>query len=136
MLQIKHLSKSFGGVHAMQDVSFTVREGAVHSVIGPNGAGKTTLFNLISGIYVPSAGEIVLDVITDDGNATSARTQQVIAAASAAVMEERIGESGLSAADVQVVFSAPEISVMPPKKGSRISQAGVSPRTGCSRIRR
>jgi len=61
MLQVNHLSKSFGGVHAIQDVSFSVRGGAVHSVIGPNGAGKTTLFNLLSGIYVPTGGEILLD---------------------------------------------------------------------------
>ncbi len=61
MLTIEHLSKSFGGVHAVQDVSFAVREGAIHSVIGPNGAGKTTLFNLVSGIYAPTAGKIVLN---------------------------------------------------------------------------
>ena len=60
MLSIKNLSKSFGGVHAVQDVSFNVREGAIHSVIGPNGAGKTTLFNLITGVYAPTAGEILL----------------------------------------------------------------------------
>jgi branched-chain amino acid transport system ATP-binding protein len=61
MLTIEHLSKSFGGVHAVQDVSFTVREGAIHSVIGPNGAGKTTLFNLVSGIYTPTTGKIMLN---------------------------------------------------------------------------
>jgi branched-chain amino acid transport system ATP-binding protein len=61
MLKIEQLSKSFGGVHAVQDVSFSVREGAIHSVIGPNGAGKTTLFNLVSGIYTPSAGAITLN---------------------------------------------------------------------------
>jgi branched-chain amino acid transport system ATP-binding protein len=61
MLAIEHLSKSFGGVHAVQDVTFTVREGAIHSVIGPNGAGKTTLFNLVSGIYTPSAGKIMFN---------------------------------------------------------------------------
>jgi branched-chain amino acid transport system ATP-binding protein len=61
MLTIEHLSKSFGGVHAVQDVSFTVREGAIHSVIGPNGAGKTTLFNLVSGIYTPTTGRIMLN---------------------------------------------------------------------------
>jgi branched-chain amino acid transport system ATP-binding protein len=60
LLHIEHLSKSFGGVHAVQDVSFTVREGAIHSVIGPNGAGKTTLFNLVSGIYTPTTGSITL----------------------------------------------------------------------------
>ena len=61
MLTIKNLSKSFGGVHAVQDVSFTVKEGHIHSVIGPNGAGKTTLFNLITGVYTPTKGEILLN---------------------------------------------------------------------------
>ncbi|OBV37406.1 ABC transporter ATP-binding protein [Janthinobacterium psychrotolerans] len=61
MLTINNLSKSFGGVHAVQDVSFTVKEGHIHSVIGPNGAGKTTLFNLITGVYTPTKGEILLN---------------------------------------------------------------------------
>ena len=61
MLEVRNLCKSFGGVHAMHDVSFTVRAGSVHSVIGPNGAGKTTLFNLVSGVYEPTRGEILLD---------------------------------------------------------------------------
>jgi branched-chain amino acid transport system ATP-binding protein len=60
MLSIQNLSKSFGGVHAVQDVTFNVKEGAIHSVIGPNGAGKTTLFNLITGVYTPSRGQILL----------------------------------------------------------------------------
>jgi branched-chain amino acid transport system ATP-binding protein len=60
MLKIRNLSKSFGGVHAVQDVSFAIKEGSIHSVIGPNGAGKTTLFNLITGVYTPTKGEIVL----------------------------------------------------------------------------
>jgi branched-chain amino acid transport system ATP-binding protein len=61
MLTINNLSKSFGGVHAVQDVSFTVKQGNIHSVIGPNGAGKTTLFNLITGVYTPTRGEILLN---------------------------------------------------------------------------
>ena len=61
MLRVENLGKTFGGLKAVQDVSFTVRPGSIHSVIGPNGAGKTTLFNLISGIYVPSAGKVLFE---------------------------------------------------------------------------
>ena len=59
MLHIQNLFKSFGGVHAVQDVSFRVKQGSIHSVIGPNGAGKTTLFNLVTGVYTPTAGQIL-----------------------------------------------------------------------------
>ncbi|HEY0490936.1 MAG TPA: ABC transporter ATP-binding protein [Telluria sp.] len=61
MLSIENLSKSFGGVHAVQDVSFSVKQGAIHSVIGPNGAGKTTLFNLVTGVYTPTSGRILFN---------------------------------------------------------------------------
>ncbi|CDM22991.1 Branched-chain amino acid transport ATP-binding protein LivG [Castellaniella defragrans 65Phen] len=61
LLEVKDLSIRFGNVRAVQDVSFSVDEGVVYSVIGPNGAGKTTLFNLITGIYRPTAGSIRLD---------------------------------------------------------------------------
>ncbi len=59
MLRIGGLSKAFGGVHAVEDLSFEIGAGKVHSIIGPNGAGKTTLLNLLTGVYVPSAGSIV-----------------------------------------------------------------------------
>jgi len=61
MLQVKGLSKTFGGVKAVQEVSFTIQAGTIHSVIGPNGAGKTTLLNLITGVYAPTTGEIVFN---------------------------------------------------------------------------
>ncbi len=55
---INHLFISFGGIKALQDISFTMEKGEIFSVIGPNGAGKTTLFNCISGLYKPDQGEI------------------------------------------------------------------------------
>jgi branched-chain amino acid transport system ATP-binding protein len=61
LLEVHGLTKAFGGVHAVADLNFTVAPGRVHSIIGPNGAGKTTLFNLITGLYTPTAGRIVLD---------------------------------------------------------------------------
>ena len=61
MLKVESLTKIFGGLRAIDDLSFTIRPGHVHSVIGPNGAGKTTLFNLITGVYQPTSGRISLE---------------------------------------------------------------------------
>jgi ABC-type branched-subunit amino acid transport system ATPase component/ABC-type branched-subunit amino acid transport system permease subunit len=60
LLRIEGLAKSFGGLHAVRDVSFGVREGTLHAIIGPNGAGKSTLFNLITGYLRADAGHIFL----------------------------------------------------------------------------
>ena len=67
MLSAKNLSVRFGGVLAVNNVSFDVRRGEVFTLIGPNGAGKTTVFNLISRIYTPTLGSIELEgvVLTD-----------------------------------------------------------------------
>ena len=65
LLSARHLSVRFGGVLAVNDVSFDVRRGEVFTLIGPNGAGKTTVFNLISRIYRPTSGEI--DYASADG---------------------------------------------------------------------
>lgn len=61
LLTLSRVSKHFGGVRAVSDVSFEVQPGAIHAVIGPNGAGKTTLFNLISALLPVSQGEITFD---------------------------------------------------------------------------
>ncbi len=61
LLAVSHLGVRFGGVRAVDDVSFEVRRGEVFTLIGPNGAGKTTVFNLISRLYTPSAGAIEFD---------------------------------------------------------------------------
>jgi branched-chain amino acid transport system ATP-binding protein len=61
LLEVSDIRKAFGGVVAVQNVSFSVERGIVYSVIGPNGAGKTSLFNLITGVYAPSTGEVWLD---------------------------------------------------------------------------
>ncbi|MGB9699796.1 MAG: ABC transporter ATP-binding protein [Thermodesulfobacteriota bacterium] len=58
LLEIKNLSKRFGGLQAINDLTLQVQEGEILGLIGPNGAGKTTLFNLISGVFSPDAGEI------------------------------------------------------------------------------
>jgi branched-chain amino acid transport system ATP-binding protein len=59
ILELKHVSKFFGGLAASADVSFSVEEGTIKALIGPNGAGKTTLFNCITGYYPPSRGEVL-----------------------------------------------------------------------------
>ena len=60
-LRVTALSKAFGGVLAVDQVSFDLEAGKVNSIIGPNGAGKTTLLNLLTGVYAPSAGTVSLD---------------------------------------------------------------------------
>ena len=57
-LSVRNLSIEFGGVHAVEDVSFDVEPGETFAIIGPNGAGKSTIFNLISRLYEPTSGSI------------------------------------------------------------------------------
>jgi ABC-type branched-subunit amino acid transport system ATPase component len=61
ILEVRGLSRSFGGLKAVQDVSFQLQKNTILGIIGPNGAGKTTLFNLLNGFLRPDAGEIILD---------------------------------------------------------------------------
>jgi ABC-type branched-subunit amino acid transport system ATPase component/ABC-type branched-subunit amino acid transport system permease subunit len=61
ILEVEGLSKSYGGVKAVSDISFSVRQGEILGIIGPNGAGKTTLFNLLNGLVAPSQGSVRYD---------------------------------------------------------------------------
>jgi len=67
LLEIQGLTKFFGGLRAVGDLTMTVRKGELAGLIGPNGAGKTTVFNMISGLYVPSSGDIRLQGISTVG---------------------------------------------------------------------
>jgi len=61
LLDVRHLTKNFGGLTANRDISFSIRKGELVGLIGPNGAGKTTLFNCISGLHPVSSGNIIFD---------------------------------------------------------------------------
>ena len=60
LLRVEHLTMRFGGLLAVNDLSFTAKAGDITALIGPNGAGKTTVFNCITGFYKPSEGRVAL----------------------------------------------------------------------------
>jgi branched-chain amino acid transport system ATP-binding protein len=76
MLEIDHVSREFGGVAALEDVSFRVGAGELVGVIGPNGSGKSTLVNVITGFYAPSAGEVRLEQASIAGDSPSSIRQR------------------------------------------------------------
>jgi len=61
LLSAEHIDKRFGGVQALSDVSFSIRDREIYGLIGPNGAGKTSLFNVLTGIYIPDGGSFIFD---------------------------------------------------------------------------
>ncbi|SMC79250.1 ABC transporter ATP-binding protein [Sporomusa malonica] len=61
LLELKSVTKAFGGIMACRDVSFATKQGQIMGLIGPNGAGKTTMFNLITGVYAPTSGSILFE---------------------------------------------------------------------------
>lgn len=67
LLRVEDVTKSFGGLTAVKDLDMSVARGALYGLIGPNGAGKTTVFNLLTGVYRPTTGQIRLDGVRVDG---------------------------------------------------------------------
>ena len=79
MLEIKGLSKSFGGIVVADRIDLVMRPGRILGLVGPNGAGKTSLFNLVSGLYAPNAGTVTLDGGSLDGLALHERARRGLA---------------------------------------------------------
>ena len=59
VMEMKNITLRFGGVEAIKDISFDIREGEIRAIIGPNGAGKSSMLNVISGFYVPQVGQVI-----------------------------------------------------------------------------
>jgi branched-chain amino acid transport system ATP-binding protein len=95
LLAISGVSKHFGGVRAVEDVSLSVRRGGLMSIIGPNGAGKTSLLNMISGFYRPDSGAIVFE----GKDITAARPSQVAALGIARTFQNIALFSGMTVLD-------------------------------------
>jgi ABC-type branched-chain amino acid transport systems, ATPase component len=74
VLKVQNASVQFGGLKAVENVSFEIKEGELLGLIGPNGAGKTTIFNLVTGVYAPSAGHIFLN----DEEITGKKQEQIV----------------------------------------------------------
>ena len=79
LLEVKNLSISFGGLKAVDNFHIDIEKGQLYGLIGPNGAGKTTIFNLLTGVYKPNAGSIVLDDTNITGKSTIEINQAGIA---------------------------------------------------------
>ena len=79
MLSLSAVSRNFGGLEVLKDVSFTVPQGGIFGLIGPNGAGKTTVFNLITGLLPPSSGDITFEGVSVVGRKPHHITQSGIA---------------------------------------------------------
>ena len=79
MLKIRNLRKAYGGYHALNGLDMEIADGALYGFVGPNGAGKTTVFNLLTGVYKPNAGSIVLDGKNITGKSTIQINQEGIA---------------------------------------------------------
>ena len=102
ILQVENLSKRFGGLTAVDDVSFTLTQGEILGIIGPNGSGKTTLFSLISGFLMPNSGLVILkgETVTKRKPAARSRnglvrTFQIVQPFAEVTVEENVVIAGL-----------------------------------------
>ena len=68
MIEVKHLTKKYGNITAVEDLSFTVKDGQIYGFLGPNGAGKSTTMNIMTGYIAPSSGQVLIgghDILED-----------------------------------------------------------------------
>jgi branched-chain amino acid transport system ATP-binding protein len=99
MLEARSISKSFRGLRAVREASFSVPEGSIAALIGPNGAGKTTIFNMVAGVFAPDSGEIIFQKKKING----LRPDQVCAAGIGRTFQLVKPFAGLSALDNVIV---------------------------------
>jgi branched-chain amino acid transport system ATP-binding protein len=99
MLEARSISKSFRGLRAVHEASFSVPEGSIVALIGPNGAGKTTIFNMVAGVFAPDSGEIIFEKKSIGG----LRPDQVCAAGIGRTFQLVKPFAGLSALDNVIV---------------------------------
>ena len=78
LLEVKNLGISFGGLRAVNEFNISVEKGQLYGLIGPNGAGKTTVFNLLTGVYQPDEGAILLDGVNLTGKKTMKSAKRVL----------------------------------------------------------
>jgi branched-chain amino acid transport system ATP-binding protein len=132
LLEVNKLTKRFGGLTAVSEVSFNVNKGEIFGVIGPNGAGKTTLFNVIAGHYKPTAGRVTLNDSDITGQSSDAVARRGIARTFQAVnvfKEETVREN-LRRSDVLARCHSPLAYLTRRKGGSLADLADVANFTG------
>ncbi|MDB5839641.1 MAG: transporter ATP-binding protein [Herminiimonas sp.] len=118
LLELRHVNRAFGGVHAVRDVSLTLNQGEIIGLIGPNGAGKTTLVNAITGVHPPQSGEILHNGARIDGlkpfqvaGKGIARTFQVVQPFPAMTVLENVMAGSLFAAHKSSMKAASEAAM-------------------------